>query len=229
MFISFLSPFFSSLTLSFLASTYNITKAQANRNVAVFSGTISAYIGIVSVSLSSFTNNSVSRSGGVFFGERYSEVTLNAVNLTSNNGGFYGGGVGVESDAVAFLTGCHFLANTAAEGGAVYIGVHAAINVTGTTFASNTGMPEEDRQDSEDVSINLVTDFFLFPAQRGGAIFAEKAQPSNIQSSEFIDNSVSNDGACSCYFWRSFPFAPPPHSFSFDWLQASGVLIQYLL
>jgi len=108
-------------------------------NKAAYSGAIATYIGILNLNQGKFTQNSAKQSGGVLNGVRYSVFKVKGAQFSNNDGGFYGGVVFVDADSTAFAQNSNFTDNHAGYGGAIYIYVHASVNISTSTFTRNSG------------------------------------------------------------------------------------------
>ena len=102
------------------------------------------------------------------------DVDIAKCDFTGNEAGISGGGVCCKTGTLVYISDCEFIDNTAADGGAIYVG----------TFENGGGEPEEP-------SKIYYCDFRHNTAQRGGAVFINGFTWVNAAGCEFDYNTAT--------------------------------------
>ncbi len=137
--------------------TLTVTNSTFSHNSAIDGGAIESY-GTTSVANSIFSNNAARSTGGAIYHSGHTAATVTITTSTfRNNSASWAGAVGFSArSANATITNSTFSSNTATWGGAVRAGgLDSVVTVTNNTFSGNTTTDRQSGAISTDGSPSL--------------------------------------------------------------------------
>ncbi len=175
-----------------------ITNSTFRSNSAKYGGGISNYKGIVTITNSSFSNNSVAENGGAIFNTGKMNITNSTFRGNSAKDGIFGrGGALANAEGTVTITNSSFSNNSAEDGGAIEIWVFGKLTITDSSFSNNSA--EDGGAISSGGSTKLTITDSSFSnnsaTEDGGAIVNDEWSGLSITNSSFSDNAAYRDGA----------------------------------
>ena len=153
--------------LNSLGGRLTVSGSSFNNNAAAVGGAVSNKAAAVTISGSSFSNNAAKGIGGAVH-NWFGTMDISNSSFSGNSADYRGGAVYVDGNYPAALTHVTLTNNTASQGGAIYMGASAEVNLRNSIIAAGDCFGEL----NENIG-NLIEDGSCSPAFSGDPMLGE--------------------------------------------------------